>query len=141
MKKILSLLTILSITAFSASLQAKEKSPLLESYLSIQKSLASDKVLTRNEVLSFKSAAMASKDSTLISSIDKLSKATDIKVQRNKFKDVSSSFISYVEKNKIKGLYKASCPMASASWIQDKEEVQNPYYGSKMLTCGSSEKI
>jgi hypothetical protein len=24
-----------------------------------------------------------------------------------------------------------------ASWLSDKREVRNPYYGDKMLTCGS----
>ena len=37
-------------------------------------------------------------------------------------------------------LYKAWCPMAfdnrGAAWIQDKEEISNPYFGDMMLRCG-----
>lgn len=29
------------------------------------------------------------------------------------------------------------CPMKKASWLSDSKEVKNPYYGSKMLKCGS----
>jgi hypothetical protein len=38
-------------------------------------------------------------------------------------------------------LYKDYCPMYNnkkgAIWLSDKKEIQNPYYGKKMLTCGS----
>jgi hypothetical protein len=30
----------------------------------------------------------------------------------------------------------AYCPMAKKPWLQDSEEIANPYYGSKMLRCG-----
>ncbi|MFO7898316.1 MAG: hypothetical protein R6V58_04560, partial [Planctomycetota bacterium] len=37
-------------------------------------------------------------------------------------------------------VYKLHCPMAfnnrGADWLQPKKAVRNPYYGSKMLTCG-----
>ncbi|WP_290790874.1 DUF3347 domain-containing protein [Flavihumibacter sp. UBA7668] len=39
-----------------------------------------------------------------------------------------------------KPLYKAYCPMAfdnkGASWISTSKEINNPYFGEKMLTCG-----
>lgn len=38
-------------------------------------------------------------------------------------------------------LYKAYCPMYNddkgASWITEVKEIKNPYFGKKMLTCGS----
>ena len=38
-------------------------------------------------------------------------------------------------------LYKDFCPMYNdkkgAIWLSEKKEIQNPYYGKKMLTCGS----
>ncbi len=40
-------------------------------------------------------------------------------------------------------LYVQHCPMAfnntGASWLSDKEQVSNPYFGDKMLRCGSVE--
>ncbi|GAA3509986.1 DUF3347 domain-containing protein [Aquimarina addita] len=41
-------------------------------------------------------------------------------------------------------VYKQFCPMAfdgaGGYWLSDSKEVRNPYYGDKMLTCGSVEK-
>lgn len=42
-------------------------------------------------------------------------------------------------------LYKAWCPMAfdnrGASWIQDREEINNPYFGDMMLRCGEIKEV
>ncbi|WP_369616174.1 DUF3347 domain-containing protein [Flavobacterium sp. CFS9] len=41
-------------------------------------------------------------------------------------------------------LYQEYCPMANegkgALWISETKEIQNPYYGAKMLDCGSVKK-
>ena len=41
-------------------------------------------------------------------------------------------------------LYQDFCPMYNdrkgAIWISETKEITNPYYGSKMLTCGSVKK-
>lgn len=41
-------------------------------------------------------------------------------------------------------LYQDHCPMFNdgkgAVWFSEKEEIKNPYYGSKMLTCGKVEQ-
>lgn len=41
-------------------------------------------------------------------------------------------------------LYQDFCPMYNdgkgATWISETKEIKNPYYGSKMLTCGSVKK-
>ncbi len=43
-----------------------------------------------------------------------------------------------------KTLYQTFCPMYNdgkgAIWISEIKEIKNPYYGSKMLTCGSIQK-
>ncbi len=43
-----------------------------------------------------------------------------------------------------KTLYQDSCPMYDAGkgaiWISETKEIKHPYYGSKMLTCGSMKK-
>jgi len=43
-----------------------------------------------------------------------------------------------------KHLYQIFCPMYNngkgAIWISETEEIRNPYYGSKMLTCGKVQK-
>lgn len=43
-----------------------------------------------------------------------------------------------------KVIYQDFCPMANnnkgALWLSEVKEIKNPYYGSKMLTCGSVKK-
>ena len=42
-------------------------------------------------------------------------------------------------------LYRAFCPMAfdnrGARWLQDTEELSNPYFGAAMLRCGVIEEV
>ena len=39
-----------------------------------------------------------------------------------------------------KTLYQDYCPMKKVSWLSETKDVKNPYYGSKMLTCGVVKK-
>ena len=42
-------------------------------------------------------------------------------------------------------LYHDHCPMYNenkgAMWLSEMKEVKNPYYGSKMITCGTVEEV
>jgi Cu(I)/Ag(I) efflux system membrane fusion protein len=76
-----------------------------------------------------------------------ISGATDIKVARTAFLDISrqmTSLIQHVGVTKETPLFTAFCPMAfnneGGQWIQSDEKVANPYYGSMMLRCGSIKK-
>tara|TARA_R110000822_G_scaffold227980_1_gene360545 strand:- start:4 stop:594 length:591 start_codon:yes stop_codon:yes gene_type:complete len=68
---------------------------------------------------------------------------SDIKHQREHFKVLSKDVIDMVA---ITGaemkLYEQFCPMydSGTAWLSTKEEVRNPYYGSKMLTCGKVQR-
>lgn len=64
---------------------------------------------------------------------------------REVFKDISNDLREYVEEfhyriKDTKKVYIFFCPMVNASWIQENGEIGNPYYGSKMLKCGTLEK-
>ncbi|PKP10328.1 MAG: heavy metal transporter [Bacteroidetes bacterium HGW-Bacteroidetes-3] len=65
--------------------------------------------------------------------------------QREHFEDLSkdvNELISLVGTDKT--LYQDFCPMASnnkgAIWLSESKEINNPYFGSKMLKCGSVQK-
>jgi hypothetical protein len=70
-----------------------------------------------------------------------ISKSTDVDVQREAFEGLSTSMIALAKATKPAKTYVQYCPMAAegkgASWLSDKREVRNPYYGDKMLKCGS----
>ncbi len=65
--------------------------------------------------------------------------------QREHFKDLSVDMIDLIS---ITGnstmLYQQYCPMydnkKGASWLSADSNIENPYYGSKMLSCGKVEK-
>lgn len=71
-----------------------------------------------------------------------ISKDKSIDNQRKSFIQLSENMhvLSKVA-NYGKTLYWQHCPMANqnkgANWLSTEENIKNPYYGSKMLTCGS----
>jgi len=65
--------------------------------------------------------------------------------QREHFEDLSidiNDLIALVGTDKT--LYEVFCPMASnnngAIWLSETKEIENPYFGSKMPTCGKIQK-
>jgi hypothetical protein len=72
--------------------------------------------------------------------------SADIAVQRTHFYDLS---LGVYELAKAFGagrtLYHDHCPMArdnqGALWISEIKDVQNPYFGAGMLTCGTVEEV
>ncbi|OJJ19209.1 hypothetical protein BKI52_20570 [marine bacterium AO1-C] len=72
-----------------------------------------------------------------------ISKAKDVEKQRTQFEQLSNALITAVKSFGVSEitLYKQYCPMAfdneGAFWLSDKEEIRNPYFGDKMLKCGS----
>ncbi len=39
-----------------------------------------------------------------------------------------------------KTLYVDYCPMKKVSWLSETKDIKNPFYGSKMMTCGNVKK-
>lgn len=109
----------------------------LNSYVKMQEALASDDFKTAQEA----HKQICSKE--LVKHMkeykDCHKKFKDIDDLRNSFKTLSKVYIAHGNKDEMKGLMKASCPMANAQWIQKTGTIKNPYYGKSMLECG--EKI
>ena len=63
----------------------------------------------------------------------------DLAHQREHFMKLSNSMYSLVSSFKANEAeaYLHYCPMKKASWLSESKDVKNPYYGKKMLTCGS----
>ena len=64
-----------------------------------------------------------------------------IEEQRKHYEKLGESLYPLVKAfGSEKPLYKAYCPMAfdnkGASWISTSKDINNPYFGEKMLTCG-----
>jgi hypothetical protein len=66
--------------------------------------------------------------------------------QREHFENLSVDINDLIELlGTDKTLYQSHCPMAGdgkgAIWLSEFKEIKNPFLGSKMLTCGSVQKI
>ncbi len=78
--------------------------------------------------------------------IELLRNAKDIEQQRETFATLSDQLIETVQvfRLKIETVYIAYCPMAfeynGAYWLSENEEINNPYFGDKMLRCGEVKK-
>jgi hypothetical protein len=69
----------------------------------------------------------------------------DLAVQRDRFKALSAAMIALTKITPVKvppgdTVYVQHCPMADkgagASWLSNKKEIANPYFGDAMLKCG-----
>ncbi|WP_378186441.1 DUF3347 domain-containing protein [Aquimarina sp. W85] len=71
----------------------------------------------------------------------------DIGKQRDFFSTLTDETIKILSKAKIASgeIFKQFCPMAfdgdGGYWLSDSKEIRNPYYGNKMLTCGSVQEV
>lgn len=73
----------------------------------------------------------------------KISKAASLDEIRKTFASLSNEMKNVVKAGQVsKGeLYLEYCPMANnntgAYWLSNEKEIKNPYFGDKMLRCGS----
>ncbi len=74
-------------------------------------------------------------------------KGTDeLEHQREHFIKLSDNFYKMIKAININkdDLYYQYCPMANdgkgAYWVSEKQAIANPYYGKKMMTCGSTKE-
>ena len=77
--------------------------------------------------------------STMVEAVHKAQNADDLASFRIAFKEISEQFLIALENQGYEGtLFKQFCPMyeGGSAWISDKEEIENPYYGSMMHNCG-----
>lgn len=70
----------------------------------------------------------------------------DIEAQRSGFKNLSDNLYKSIKAYGLGGVtaYYEYCPMAfndtGAYWLSDNSTIRNPYFGDKMLSCGSVEE-
>lgn len=76
-------------------------------------------------------------------SLKTIESSSDIEVQREAFSNLSDNLYKSIKAYGLGGAtaYYEFCPMAfnneGGYWLSDSEEIKNPYFGDKMLTCGS----
>lgn len=71
-----------------------------------------------------------------------IAQTDDLNVQRTAFANLSEPMEKIITGSLASGeVYKQFCPMAfegkGGYWLSSSQEIRNPYYGDKMLKCGS----
>jgi hypothetical protein len=127
----------------------------VRAYLAVSRALAADDAaaaaghakhfrMSAEELSRAQDAGLREAGSSLAKSGD--AAPTDIAAVRAAFKAWSPTVIDLVSRTPqsaqaVASLRVVRCPMADASWLQDSDDVANPYYGAKMLRCGSVTKV
>jgi len=136
---------------------------LVSAYLDIQRALAGDdgaaaiglsdpaaEALNRVDMSLVQGddhAAWMSHAQALRSLLGQLSGAGDVAAARQHFAGLSAEMLALLQPFGAPGepLYQAHCPMAfggdGAAWLQDGEEISNPYFGAAMLRCGEIQEV
>jgi membrane fusion protein, copper/silver efflux system len=132
---------------------------LLRLYLDLQESLANDDFPAANKAAENFASALKRMNmgllkgeahGTWMEALDMLNRgvttitaATDIETARGGFEPLSMGMILAVERLgiEIEGpVFELYCPMAfdnrGAAWLQQDEDIRNPYFGAMMLECG-----
>lgn len=79
--------------------------------------------------------------------VQKVTETTDPESQRVAFDLISEQMVLLAKSSVLTEgkLFKQYCPMAKnnegAFWLSASNEIKNPYFGDKMLNCGSVEEI
>jgi Cu(I)/Ag(I) efflux system membrane fusion protein len=115
---------------------------IVDPYVKIADSLAKDSldgVKANAGEIATASSALGAPAMKIDTSAMQLASAVEIEDAREKFGVLSEAIIAYVDGFHLtlpEGVRVASCPMKQKPWLQRGSGIENPYYGSSMLTCG-----
>jgi len=116
---------------------------LINHAVAIADTLAGDKmegVAVNATAIATDAASLGKPGGTIVAGAMQLQKAKNLEEARDAFGKMSEALVAYLDGSNRKpgaGLRVAFCPMARKPWVQKDGAIQNPYYGSEMLTCGS----
>jgi hypothetical protein len=123
---------------------AQNTSPILANYLKLKDALvASDVTKSTQAVAELSKSIDASPEFSQKNDLKKqvavMAKTTDLEKQRAAFADVSTTIWETAKSQKWSNqeLFYQYCPMKKTYWLSTESSIKNPYYGSKMLACGS----
>ena len=71
-----------------------------------------------------------------------INESANLETQRAAYAGVSEGLFKSVKAFGVgETVYYQYCPMKKSSWLSDNKAIENPYYGSMMLTCGSTKEV
>jgi hypothetical protein len=116
-----------------------EMAEIFKHYFAIRDLLAHDKtdeVATEAKEMSQRLDKLIQALQAIRTASDSL-RAEDLKGAREEFGLLSEAVLDYIEKFGFSGqAYSFRCDMAREGWLQEDDQIGNPYYGSEMYKCG-----
>ena len=116
----------------------------MEAYMQLKDALVQTDASAAKKAAMKLSAAFSSEEMEplLIKAAEVIASSEDVELQRTSFKTVTDGLIMAFKANeKEDGLFVQYCPMAfdntGASWISLSDQIRNPYFGDRMLKCGT----
>ena len=139
-----SIIFVMAVLLFGISAFAQNTSELLNNYISVKNALVNSDGRAASQAIktfyqSLKNEENLPIRAELLKATEKLQKAGDnIDKERAAFNDVSTIMWDLVKdsENVNELIYYQYCPMKKAYWLSMEKEIENPYYGSAMLSCG-----
>lgn len=124
--------------------QAQTTSPILANYLKLKDALVASDVTKSTQAVaelakSIDASPEFSQKSDLKKQVAAMAKTTDLEKQRAAFAPVSLTIYEAAKSQNWSNqeLFYQYCPMKKSYWMSTESAIKNPYYGSKMLACGS----
>lgn len=156
MKKILLLISIFSVLTFSSKAQNVKSAytSLLQSYFDLKNALSKDQGMDAQSaakamLVKFRSFPVKqlsavqqsewhAQSAPIVKYVNIISAEKDLKGQRKSFEGMAPAMVRLARSFKWNDakMYVQYCPMIKKSWLNEVEEIQNPFYGSKMYDCG-----
>jgi hypothetical protein len=124
-----------------------QSNTVLSTYLDIKDALvqtnAKNASLAAGEMASLLKGKIDDVSKKMLADAKGISASTDVKSQRKHFDTLSQNMYDFLKASSEKNapIYMQFCPMAfnntGAFWLASEKEINNPYFGSMMLRCGS----
>lgn len=75
----------------------------------------------------------------LLKASEEIAGSKSIEKQRKSFAFLSKKMYELMKVSKYADtVYYQHCPMKKENWLSKEKQIKNPYYGSKMMSCGST---
>jgi hypothetical protein len=139
--KSLCVAVMFSLPSGAVNAQESPASRAFEHYEAIRTSLSRDAIAgVKEHASSLRADAVALAGAGVEAHVDALSKAEKIEDARKHFGELSTLLVPKLLEAKLPGVHGFICPMLKKTWVQKGADIQNPYYGKSMLSCGSALK-
>lgn len=151
---LITLAIIMTLSACSSTeneSDANENLDLVTAYLGVKDALVKTDASLAAEAASKMAEQLGDSQNEILAKLKsdalEIAKSDDMEQQRNSFNKLSQTMYNYVKQNNDENLrlYKQFCPMAfndtGAFWLASEKEINNPYFGNKMLKCGVVKEI